>query len=472
MQFQNATRTVSKALVLAIALLPIAAGGFAQEVLFLADSGDPNDGMTKLLEVTLDPGTGRADLELLFEIPLEQVDALACTPDARKCYAIDKAARGGPAGDLGVYDLVAGTWQIIGPVMDVGGAVTGIVQAAFAPDGRLLAGSQDTDKLYEVDLATASATEIGRLQEQSTGAFLDLAGADFVFSAPGALHEAFLWTNAVVSGAPKGLYAIRLPDSVPGLVTAEFLGNGTDFFTGLSIREFGYGNVTGSTSQDDIHEKSPVDGADVMVYDMYLAGSPYDYTFGDMSSGRLATGPICRTPGFWGTHGGRRKGGHNITQAAIDAAGGQLEVCGQMIDRSEPIGGLESALEGLCVRVQGVKQRQLYRQLVAAALNCALSGAPDSCSNLVPGFDECNDLCRRGASGRAVSMCIESIDCFNNGGVFDPDSKECVYLEGNCHEQPLCDSPIAGMCFDPPGPATSSRECRQAKANDCTIDDC
>ena len=65
---------------------------------------------------------------------------------------------------------------------------------------------------------------------------------------------------------------------------------------------------------------------------------------------------ICRTPGFWGTHGGVEKGGPNITQFAIDQAGGSIEICGQTITNTTPTtttptapGNDQSALEAICV---------------------------------------------------------------------------------------------------------------------------
>jgi len=217
---------------------------------------------------------------------------------------------------------------------------------------------------------------------------------------------------------------------------------------------------------------------------------------------------VCRSPGFWGTHGGDEKGGPNVTQAAIDAAGGFLTVCGQTVDRSIPVGTLDSALEGLCMSAEGVHQRQLYRQLLAAALNCSLSGV-DDCSQLVPGFAECDAACAGGienAEPGGLEQCGRSLGCFNNGGVIDPagrcvlgycsrehhkgcggevgecrfidvngdgqNDNRCLDLPGNCHDRDLCDSPVDSLCFDSTGPASSPGACNDARKNDCTIDSC
>lgn len=217
-------------------------------------------------------------------------------------------------------------------------------------------------------------------------------------------------------------------------------------------------------------------------------------------------GGVCRSPGFWSNHGGEEKpGSHNFTQGAIDSAGGYLQVCGQTVDATVPVGGLESALEALCVQVQGVQQRQLYRQLTAAALNCAASGA-GGCERLFPGYDACDQVCAEGeaAEPRIVTRCIEGLACQNDGGRVGPDGKcytgtcligsapcgpevPCFFFDPNrdgrnenlcrplcedCHRRPLCASPDPDLCFESQGPASSTAACGEARRNDCTIDDC
>ncbi len=220
---------------------------------------------------------------------------------------------------------------------------------------------------------------------------------------------------------------------------------------------------------------------------------------------------ICRSPGFWSTHGGFEKNGPNVTQAVLDAVGG-LEVCGQTVTETSNSGapyldglGLDSALEGLCVSTRGVKERSLYRQLLAAALNCAISNSAD-CDATVGGhtdvsFDECNALCAGedvGDDGPTLGACTRQLDCYNNGGeviegtcVFGncsvsgelcgggaddcPDinavPQSCVDFIGNCHDAEFCQEAI-GVCPDKVGPASSPRACKEARANDCTIDEC
>jgi hypothetical protein len=191
---------------------------------------------------------------------------------------------------------------------------------------------------------------------------------------------------------------------------------------------------------------------------------------------------ICRTAGYWSTHGGYGKPtSYNVAQAVLDAVGG-IDVCGQHIDETSNEHppwvaglGLDSALEGLCVSVEGISERQLYRQLIAAALNCAMSGG--DCDDKLEGyvdvtFSECSDLCETGdeqPGGPSVEECIEKVDCFNNGGqIIDG---QCVLeLPGNCHDQLLCNEGL-GVC-PKKAPASSVKACRQAKANSCTIDSC
>ncbi|MFN2425952.1 MAG: ice-binding family protein [Candidatus Binatia bacterium] len=189
---------------------------------------------------------------------------------------------------------------------------------------------------------------------------------------------------------------------------------------------------------------------------------------------------ICRTPGYWGTHGGYEKTGFNVTQAVLDSAGG-IEVCGELITTTSNVSSpyldgldLTSALEGLCVRVQGQKVRQLYRQLVATALNCQISSGAD-CDEILAryievSFSDCNALCADGGSSLgdvSVGECIEQLDCFNNGGLFVDGA--CVE-GGGCHEEALCNEEL-GICPSNTR-ASSPRACQEATSNRCTIDSC
>jgi hypothetical protein len=190
---------------------------------------------------------------------------------------------------------------------------------------------------------------------------------------------------------------------------------------------------------------------------------------------------ICRTPGFWATHADqdpKKKCSQNITQAVIDANGG-LDVCGTTITNTD-VGNAQSALEGMCVPVRGDKRLQLIRQLIAASLNCVVSGGLGSCS-VGDVIDDCNAACTGGPSDRSVTECIGELDCFNNGGSFDDQTGGCTAGgPGNCHEQalPLGDfdlpnnDPGAGQCFGQQGAAGSSDECQQANASTCTVLSC
>ncbi len=166
---------------------------------------------------------------------------------------------------------------------------------------------------------------------------------------------------------------------------------------------------------------------------------------------------ICRTPGFWGTHGGTEKNkSQNITQAVIDAAGGCLNVCGEIITNTEK-DNAESALEAICVSVKGQQELQLARQLTSMALNCVISGFGPDCAGdeaLFELFGRCNDACVSGDIGD----CIGEVDAFNNGNGLAP----------GCHDRQLCNEDI-GLCFQPPGPAGSSKACSAVRGNSCTI---
>jgi hypothetical protein len=211
-------------------------------------------------------------------------------------------------------------------------------------------------------------------------------------------------------------------------------------------------------------------------------------------------GDICRSPGYWGTHAGtEKKGSINVAQAVIDAVGG-IEVCGQTLDTTE-LGTLDSSTEGICVKVQGEPHRQLYRQLVAAALNCAISGGDGNCDDVTDkymdvSFEECSDVCAGSPDQDPPSIgdCIAQLDCFNNGGHIvggecgagacsedgsacnedgdcDQNSPQtCELFPNNCHQAQVCNEEV-GVC-PKKTPAGSSGACREARGNECTIDGC
>ena len=193
---------------------------------------------------------------------------------------------------------------------------------------------------------------------------------------------------------------------------------------------------------------------------------------------------ICRTPGFWGTHGGAEKNrSTNITQAILDTFGGTLTICGTTISNTN-VGSPNSALEAICISPKGDSRLQLARQLTAAALNCGITNNNDegTCSTDANGaapcagvsigdvFDACNAACLTGTTavvnGNTIS-CIEAIDCFNNGGIFDPATGTCADATGtSCHDRDLVNG-----CFDfsTPGPAGSSNACNDARKNNVTV---
>jgi hypothetical protein len=169
---------------------------------------------------------------------------------------------------------------------------------------------------------------------------------------------------------------------------------------------------------------------------------------------------ICRTPGFWGTHG-------KITSGVIALGGGCLEVCGEKI-KNVSVASADSALEAICVSPRGDDRLQLARQLTSMALNCVVSSHGTDCggtsSTLGALFDDCNKACRGEASNLSVGACTEAVDCFNNGGAFDADTGLCgTDPNGSCHERPLPPP------WDPPGAADSPQTCNAARKNDCTV---
>jgi hypothetical protein len=165
---------------------------------------------------------------------------------------------------------------------------------------------------------------------------------------------------------------------------------------------------------------------------------------------------ICRTPGFWKTHG-------STSQSVLTANGGCVEICGEVITTAtaNSVGSANSVLEAMCISPRGEQRLQLVRQLTALALNCGVSGFGLDCGSnagLDSLFSSCNAACLSNSSD--VGDCIEAIDCFNNGGAIDPTSGLCGAAAFNCHEAPL------GI---PQGSADTPQACNAASKNSCTV---
>lgn len=301
-------------LAMLVAALPQSASA-SGDILYLTDSSATGTGTTYLFVVHVDPvlkqanpPQGIAELELLGTIPYEQVDALACTPDGARCWAFDKYIPGHPyldaGGRMGYFDIATSTFVDSGLYLTSGGQVLReVVLAAFAPNGVCYVASQTTDLVYTVNLATGEATPVGPMV--SGGSVVDLKGADLVFTASG---EFYLWTNS-----NRGLYKAMMP-AVPGPIIATELGTGltTHYLTGLAVRANGYGGLFGSIASmspdmpDHFHDIALDASSLYPCYGMVEFvpgpnwGLPYDYRFGDMSSGPLE---LCtRTIGYYKNH--------------------------------------------------------------------------------------------------------------------------------------------------------------------------
>ena len=167
---------------------------------------------------------------------------------------------------------------------------------------------------------------------------------------------------------------------------------------------------------------------------------------------------ICRTPGFWKTHGA-------VSDQVIDAAGGCLEVCGEVITTAaaNSVGNADSVLEAMCISPRGESKLQLVRQLTALALNCVISEFGPNCGD-DPGlgdlFNDCTNACINNTAD--VGDCISAIDCFNNGGIFNGETGLCGDDPGeSCHDRALPDS-INQTSADTP------QACNAASKSPCT----
>jgi hypothetical protein len=171
--------------------------------------------------------------------------------------------------------------------------------------------------------------------------------------------------------------------------------------------------------------------------------------------------------------------------------------------------------------VAGDIRLQLARQLTAASLNCCASGAGSDCAGLGI-WDEvfffCNSYCAEDVT-EFTQVCIDALDCLNNGGNILPDGDSTIACQtgtceiggGACGENlpacpdesacidltDTCHTAVLGVCADgsicttenteegicisdgsvcKPGPADTSKECNKAtgninnkNSNQCTI---
>jgi hypothetical protein len=179
---------------------------------------------------------------------------------------------------------------------------------------------------------------------------------------------------------------------------------------------------------------------------------------------------LCRTPGFWKTHGGAEKAGRstNLVWEVIDWTPTDTlgQICGDEINNTSVSGysdvpaimegnGDGSALEGMCVHPKQEIIRQLQRQLIAASLNCVASGGSADCTGIsvYDDFTAANADCT--ANTGNLSSWVDKIDDFNNG-------RAPYTCSENIRESDVFD----GVGYKVPGPAGSSNACSEATYND------
>lgn len=131
-----------------------------------------------------------------------------------------------------------------------------------------------------------------------------------------------------------------------------------------------------------------------------------------------------------------------------------LSICGQVIDVKDPSSSnIASAIQALCVSPNDDSRHQLARQLTAASLNCIASSGGPACEGISIGavFTSCNTDCADpNTQSDRVSLCIEQVDCFNNGGVWNDTDPTAMYCQtdvaNSCPLQPLV------FTLEPDGP--------------------
>ena len=297
-------QVVSVFIVLALALVGFSAAsaqqkttGTLREVIYLSDTVKNNDGKSLIFTVAIDQVGGQANLTLLpnGEVPFDNVDMLAVTPDGGRIYMLNDGPATYPNATLAYYDVATDQVVTVGILTHNGENLYQIDQGTFSAGGVLYITHNVTDKLFTVNVQTAEATEVGLVVDQATGLTVDIYGADIAFTADGTF---FMITNAVTTA----VYALTLPDG-PGVVYATLLGPTGDNHRvrGLSVRANGFGDLVAATQADEVHIVNKSTGADVIQsLPLYWNGSPFDAINGDMSTGGMA---LCNSPKtYWETN--------------------------------------------------------------------------------------------------------------------------------------------------------------------------
>ncbi len=293
-------------------LIVLGAAGAAQAgtspSLFLVDSAF-SDLQSRIYQA--DPSTGvltvRAELGTAYTPVLGMA---AASGSVLYLTGTDAGASGLCAGDVAcllirvLLDPLSTTparVDVIGPVTENGSLLAGITGMTFRRDGRLYAVSQDTDSLYVLDPATGEATRL-------TGVDVTLHGGDITFDGSDRL---WLWTNI---GAGDGLYQV---DPVTGHATLFESRPNLDM-AGLAAA--GHSNTLFGASQttDTLYEIDAVTGFTGSEEPLFLDGSPFDLSRGDLDS------PFCED----------------------DAACDDGDLC--TLDTCSPGGCLHRAEEGCC----------------------------------------------------------------------------------------------------------------------------
>lgn len=267
--------------------------GTLREVIYLSDTQQRNDGTSLIFTIAIDQVGERVNLTLLpnGEVPFDNVDMLAVTPDGGRIYMIDDGLATYPNATLAYYDVATDQIVTVGVVTYNGENLYQIDQGTFSKEGVLYITHNPTDSLFTVNPDTAVATLVGPIVDVGTGQNVDIYGADIAFTADGSLY---LITNSVTTA----MYGLTLPDG-PGVVSAKLLGPTGDNHRvrGLSVRANGFGDLVAATQADELHVIDRSTGADLIKsLPLYWNGSPFDAINGDMSTGGMM---LCNIPKTW-----------------------------------------------------------------------------------------------------------------------------------------------------------------------------
>jgi hypothetical protein len=189
---------------------------------------------------------------------------------------------------FGYYDLSASTYTQLPALNYNGNTVTGMTQAAFAPDGQFyVGGGAGGNDFYTVNLSTGELTNVGSATIAGTSNVLDLVGGDLTITDDGLFYE-----NSNIGGTTSVYLLEHIPDGTPN--TATLVYSGANQTSGLANLSNGY-LLLSDRQPTNLIELVDSSGNLVSTYNFEYQGAPFAHSGGDLASNTITVLPGSNT---------------------------------------------------------------------------------------------------------------------------------------------------------------------------------